>query len=69
MFELSDHRNTSGKDFRCNRELGGSTPDGGQLEEKLQENFLSFRRPSEELSGRGSHSFGEDQPKAAEMSA
>ena len=33
---------------------------------KIAENFLSFRRPSAELNGCGSHNFGEDQSKTAD---
>ena len=29
----------SGMDFRCSEELGGSVPDGGQLEGKLRKIF------------------------------
>ena len=37
----------SGTDFQCSRDLGGSTPDGGQLEE----NYGKFSKFSSAVSG------------------
>ena len=58
----------SGKDFRCSGELGGSTPTEDSWK-KIVKIFLSFHRPSVELSGYRSRSFGKDQLKTTETPA